>query len=128
MADERIEEGGSRNTPPAETQADGLGKAEPDAELADALARVQEVVTDMKDGELRESLEAAIDAIDSARETPDAADDDQLVAVADALEGALDELEKGKVANLVPVIEQAQSIIRSGSAEPEKPEEPAPTI
>ena len=30
------------------------------------------------------------------------------------MEGALEEVEKGKVANLLPVLEQAQSIVESG--------------
>ncbi|HEX4173320.1 MAG TPA: hypothetical protein VHY82_12685 [Acetobacteraceae bacterium] len=77
------------------------------------MARVQDAVIEMKDGELRESLEAAIETIDQARGTPATAASDPLGAVADALEGALDELEKGKVANLLPVIEQAQSIVES---------------
>jgi hypothetical protein len=45
---------------------------------------------------------------------PDKPEADQLNAVADALEGALEEVEKGKVANLLPVLEQAQSIVESG--------------
>jgi hypothetical protein len=45
-----------------------------------------------------------------AQDKPEA---DQLNAVADALEGALEEVEKGKVANLLPVLEQAQSIVES---------------
>lgn len=69
-------------------------------------------VTDINDGLLGESLEAAIEAIDSARGTPPAGESDPLGPVADALEGALDELEKGKVENLLPVIEQAKSIVR----------------
>ena len=68
----------------------------------------------MKEGGLPESLEAAIEAINSAvREVPDMPEADQLKAVADALEGALEEVEKGKVANLLPVLEQAQSIVES---------------
>jgi hypothetical protein len=45
---------------------------------------------------------------------PDKPEADQLNAVADALEGALEEVKKGKVANLLPVLEQAQSIVESG--------------
>ena len=60
-------------------------------------------------------MEAAIEAIDSAvSEVPDKPEADQLKAVADALEGALEEVEKGKVANLLPILEQAQSIVESG--------------
>jgi hypothetical protein len=88
-------------------------QAGPDEGVADALARVQDAVVEMKDGDLRESLEAAIDSIDAARGTPGADGSDPLAPVADALEGALDELEKGKVANLLPVIEQAQTIVES---------------
>jgi hypothetical protein len=44
---------------------------------------------------------------------PDKPEADQLNAVADALEGALEEVEKGKVANLLPVLEQAKSIVES---------------
>jgi hypothetical protein len=88
-------------------------QAQPDAQVADALARVQEAVVEMQDGELRQSLETAIEAIDSARGTQDAVGSDPLAPVADALEGALDEIEKGKVANLLPVIEQAQSIVEA---------------
>ncbi len=75
---------------------------------------MQEAVIDVKEGRLRESLEAAIEVIDSAvREVPDKPEADQLNAVADALEGALEEVEKGKIANLLPVLEQAQSIVES---------------
>ncbi|MBV8455853.1 MAG: hypothetical protein JO122_04470 [Acetobacteraceae bacterium] len=73
----------------------------------------------MKEGELRDSVEAAIEAIDSTRGTPVAGERDLLGPVADALEGALEELEKGKVANLVPVIEQTQSIVQPDSSAPE---------
>lgn len=89
-------------------------QAESDAEVAAALARVQEAVIDVKEGGLQESLEAAIEAIDSVvREAPDRPEGDQLNAVADALEEALDEVEKGKVANLVPVLEEARSIVET---------------
>jgi hypothetical protein len=77
------------------------------------LERVQDAVVEMKEGELRQSLEAAIETIDSARATQEMIEGDQLGPVADALEGALEELEKGKVANLLPAIEQAQSIVQS---------------
>jgi hypothetical protein len=101
-----------------QNEAIGLIQTQPEGQVGEALARVQEAVVDMKDGELLESLEAAIEAIDSAREMPSVAeDDDQLGPVADALEAALDELEKGKVANLLPVIEQAQSIVQSGPSD-----------
>lgn len=116
MPDERIEEGRSPNTPPLDNQTDRPDRTEPDGQVAEALARVQEAVADMKDGELRESLEAAVEALDSVRGTLGATEGDQLGTVADALEGALDELEKGKVANLLPAIEQAQSIVQSGSS------------
>ncbi|MGH7156420.1 MAG: hypothetical protein ACREF3_21060 [Acetobacteraceae bacterium] len=107
------EKGESMKTPNPEIQADRPDQAEPDGQIAEALTRVQEAVTDMKDGELRGSLEAAIEAIDSVRGEPPAGESDPLAPIADALEGALDELEKGKVANLLPVIEQAQSIVQS---------------
>ena len=95
-------------------QADSPAQAETGREISEALARVQEAVIDVKEGGLTESLEAAIEAIDSAvREVPDKPEADQLNAVADALEGALEEVEKGKVANLLPVLEQAQSIVGS---------------
>lgn len=113
MPGEQSEQGDSRNTPASESQADGPIRAESDAQVAEAFARVQEAVIEMRDGELRESLEAAIEAIDSAA----AAASDQLSPVADALEGALDELERGKVANLLPVIERAQSIVQSESSD-----------
>ena len=84
-------------------------------EVAKTLARVQQAVSDVQEGGLAESLEAAIEAIDSVvHEVPDNPQADQLNAVADALEGALEEVEKGKVANLLPVLEQAQSIVESG--------------
>jgi hypothetical protein len=44
---------------------------------------------------------------------PDKPEAEQLNAVADALEGALEEVERGKVANLLPVLEQAQTIVES---------------
>jgi hypothetical protein len=113
MVGERTE-GDSPNTSSQTEQAGSPGQAETGGEVAEALARVQEAVIDVKEGELRESLEAAIEAIDSAvREVPDKAEADQLNAVADALEGALEEVEKGKVASLLPVLEQAQSIVES---------------
>jgi hypothetical protein len=78
---------------------------------------VQEAVIDVKEGGLPEALEGAIEAIDSAvREMPDKPEADQLNAVAEALEGALEEVEKGKVANLLPVLEEAQSIVESGGS------------
>jgi len=83
---------------------------QPAQAVNEALARVQAAVTEAQSGELRESLEEAIEAIDTAVSSGVAGTAD-LNAVADALEGALDELEHGKVANLAPVIEQAQSII-----------------
>ena len=116
MLDERIEDDSSPNAPPSADRPNDPGQVEPDGKVTEALARVQEAVTEMKDGDLRESLEAAIEAIDSARPTPGTTEGDQLGSVADALEGALDELDKGKVANLLPVIEQAQSIVQSGSS------------
>ena len=114
MAGERTE-GGSPNTSSQTDQADSPAQA--GGEVADALARVQEAVINVKEGGLPEALEAAIEAIDSAvGEVPDKPEADQLNAVADALEGALEEVEKGKVANLLPVLEQAQSIVESDSS------------
>lgn len=101
------------DSPASKSQTGLADQAGPGEEVADALARVQDAVAEMKDGELRESLEAAIDTIDAARGTSAADGSDPLAPVADALEGALDELEKGKVANLLPVIEQAQTIAES---------------
>lgn len=83
--------------------------ADPEEAIADALARVQEAVTDRKEGELAESVEAAIEAIDAAAEPPETAEGARLATLADALEDALDEIEKGKVAALLPIIEQAQA-------------------
>lgn len=114
--EQKREDRDSRNAPGTENQADQPVLAEPDPDVAEALARVHEAVTD---GELRESVEAAIEAIDSTRGTPVAAEGDPLGPVADALEGALEELEQGKIANLVPVIEQAQSILEPESSDPE---------
>jgi hypothetical protein len=112
MAGERTE-GESPNTSSKTDQAGSPAQAEP-GEVAEALARVQEAVINVKEGGLPEALEAAIEAIDSAvGEVPDKPEADQLNAVADALEGALEEVEKGKVANLLPVLEQAQSIVES---------------
>jgi hypothetical protein len=114
MVGERAE-GESPNTSPHRDQADTPAQEQTGGEVAEALARVQEAVIDVKEGGLPESLEAAIEAIDSAvREVPDTPETDQLKAVADALEGALEEVEKGKVANLLPVLEQAQLIVESG--------------
>jgi hypothetical protein len=86
--------------------------AEPAQAVSEALARVQGAAIEAHSGELRESLEEAIEVIDNAVNSGVTGTAD-LNAVADALEGALDELEHGKVANLAPVIEQAQSIIPS---------------
>jgi hypothetical protein len=116
VPDERTEDGCPQHTGrPLENETISLTQTQPEEPLCEALARVQEVVVGMKDGELQESIEAAIEAIDCAREMPGVAENDQLGPVADALEGALDELEKGKVANLLPLVEQAQSIVQSGS-------------
>ncbi len=109
MSGEETVEDGSASEP----QAGRPDQAEPEEILAGALARVQDAVVEMKEGELRQSLEAAIETIDTARETQDAVEGDPLGPVADALEGALEELERGKVANLLPAIEQAQSIVQS---------------
>jgi hypothetical protein len=96
-------------------QVNRPAEAETGGEVAEALARVEEAVIDIKDGGLPEALEAAIEAIDSAvREVPGKPEADGLNAVAEALEGALEEVEKGKVANLLPVLEEAQSIVDSG--------------
>jgi hypothetical protein len=86
--------------------------AQPAQAVSEALARVQGAAVKAHSGELRESLEEAIEVIDNAVNSGVTGTAD-LNAVADALEGALDELEHGKVANLAPVIEQAQSIIPS---------------
>jgi predicted phosphoribosyltransferase len=95
-------------------QADSLPQAETGDEVAEALAHVQEAIINVKKGGLPEALEAAIEAIDSAvSEVPDKPEVDKLNAVADALEGALEEVEKGKVANLLPVLERAQSLVES---------------
>jgi hypothetical protein len=89
--------------------------AESGGEVAEALARVQEAVIDIKEGMLPEALESAIEAIDTAvREEPGTPEADQLNAVAEALEGALEEVERGKVANLLPVLEEAQSVVETG--------------
>ncbi len=104
MQDESIDEGG----------ADGSVPAEPE-DMVEALARVQEAVIDRKDGELRELIEAAIEAIDSTEPIALGAKENPLPAIADALEDALDELDKGKVASLLPLIEEAQSIVQSGA-------------
>ena len=84
---------------------------EPTRAISEALARVQEAAIEVQSQELRECLEEAIEAIDTVAAIPTVPGTADLNAVADALEGALDELEHGKVANLRPVIEQAQSII-----------------
>lgn len=100
-----------------DNRTEGDGPPNPAAEeVTGALARVQEAVSDVTTGELRESLEAAIETIDSSRTGTNIAENDKLAAVADALEGALDELEHGKVADLLPVIEQAQSAVATGSS------------
>lgn len=85
--------------------------------MVEALARVQEAVVEMREGGLQESMEAAIEAIDANRAQLDPVESNQLATVADALEEALDELERGKVTNLLPVLEQAHSIIQTGSTE-----------
>jgi hypothetical protein len=116
MAGERTE-GESPNTSSQTNQADSPVQAETGGEVANALARVQEAVINVKEGGLPEALEAAIEAIDSAvGKMPVRPEGDQLNTVADALEGALDEVEKGKVANLLPVLEKAQSILESDSS------------
>ena len=112
MAGERTE-GESPNTS-SQTDQDSPAQAETGGDVAEALARVQEAVINVKEGGLPEALEAAIEAIDSAvGEVPDEPEADQLNAVADALEGALEEVEKGKIANLLPVLEQAHVIVES---------------
>jgi hypothetical protein len=80
MSEERIAGGGSPN-PPANNRAERSGATEPEGAVAEALARVQEAVSDVTDGELRESLEAAIEVVDSARETPCGPEGDELAAV-----------------------------------------------
>ena len=111
---ERMEDDDPPNTSQTD-QAATSAEVETRGEVAKTLARVQEAVSDVQEGGLAESLEAAIEAIDSVvHEVPDDPQADQLNAVADALEGALEEVEKGKVANLLPVLEQAQSIVESG--------------
>jgi hypothetical protein len=119
MSGGQTEEGGSRTAAGPPSQADEPVLAGSDREVAEALLRVHEAVSDMKDGELRESVEAAIETIDSTRGTPVADASDLLAPVADALEGALEELEKRKVANLLPVIEQTQSIVQPEPSAPE---------
>lgn len=112
MAGEQAE--GEPPSPLSQEDRAGGPAPETEGEITEALARVQEAVIDVKESGLRESLEAAIEVIDSAtREAPDKPESDQLNAVADALEGALAELEEGKVSNLLPVLEQAQSIVAS---------------
>jgi hypothetical protein len=116
MVGERTE-GDSPDTSSQTGQVKSPAEAETGSEVADALARVQEAVINVKEGGLPEALEGAIEAIDSAvREMPDKPEADQLNAVAEALEGALEEVEKGKVANLLPVLEEAQSIVESGGS------------
>lgn len=105
MQDQRIEESGYPDTPP-----------EPE-DMVEALARVQEAVIERNEGELRESIEAAIVAIDATGGVALGAEGNPLPAIADALEDALDELDKGKVTSLLPLIEQAQSIVQSGSVD-----------
>lgn len=117
MSSERTEQGESSKGPGTQSEADPPVPIRPDPDVAEALARVHEAVSDIKEGELRESVEAAIEAIDSTRSTAVAGEGDPLAPVADALEGALGELEKGKVANLLPVIEQAQSIVQPEPSE-----------
>jgi hypothetical protein len=112
MSGEQTEERDSKMAAGTQSQASQPVVTGPGREVAEALARVHEAVSEMKDGELRESVEAAIDAIDSTHGTSAAGEGDLLAPVADALEGALEELEKGKVANLLPVIEQTQSIVQ----------------
>ncbi|HJS84511.1 MAG TPA: hypothetical protein VJ779_03555 [Acetobacteraceae bacterium] len=99
-----VENGGAQ---PAATEQPPAQSAQA---VSEALARVQEAAAEVRSGELRESLEKAIEVIDDVASSGATGTAD-LNAVADALEGALDELEHGKVANLAPVIEQAQSII-----------------
>jgi|SRR5690348_17446761 hypothetical protein len=107
-------EGESGNKSTQTDQLDHPPQVEAGAEVAEALARVQEAVIDVKEGGLPQALEAAIEAIDAAvSEVPDKPEAEQLNAVADALEGALEEVERGKVANLLPVLEQAQTIVES---------------
>jgi hypothetical protein len=117
VPDERVISGNPPKTAPSKDHAELPSGAEV-AGVGEALDRVKEAVTDLREGGLQESVEAAIEAIDSSRPTLGEAEADQLAAVADVLEEALDELEKGKVANLLPVIEQAQSIIQTTSVEP----------
>ena len=82
-------DGDSPNTSSQTYQAASAAQAETSGEVVEALARVQEAVIDVKEDGLAESLEAAIEAFDSAvREVPDKPETDQLYAVADAPERA----------------------------------------
>ena len=63
MAGERTE-GESPNTSSQTDQAGSPAQAETGGEVAEALARVQEAVINVKEGGLPEALEAAIEAID----------------------------------------------------------------
>jgi hypothetical protein len=111
MAGKRTEDD-SPNRSSQTQQVENPATANTSGEVAEALARVQEAVIDVKEGALPAALEAAIEAIDSAvREVPDKPEADQLNAVAEALEDALEEVEKGKVANLLPALEEAQSVV-----------------
>jgi hypothetical protein len=108
-------------------QATSPAGTESGRDVAEALARVQEAVIDVKEGGLPEALESAIEAIDTAvREEPDAPEAEQLNAVAEALEGALEEVEKGKVATLLPVLEEAQSVVETGGTAETEPSGAAP--
>jgi hypothetical protein len=85
MVGERTE-GDSPDTSSQTGQVKSPAEAETGSEVADALARVQEAVIDVKEGGLPKALEGAIEAIDSAvREMPDKPEADQLNAVAEAL-------------------------------------------
>jgi len=109
------EAGDSPNTPRQTDQADTPAQAQTGGEVAEALARVQEAVIDVKEGGSRSPWRLRLRrSILLSAKGPDKPEADQLKAVADALEGALEEVEKGKVANLLPVLEQAQSIVEWG--------------
>ncbi len=94
-------------------------------DIGDALIRAHQVVATMhvtetaaapetpKIAQLKEALETAIEAIDTAIAIPDDPRKEALCSTAEALEDALDDLDAGKTDGIVPVIEQARTVVQS---------------
>jgi hypothetical protein len=112
----------SGTAPEPGSGAEGIPIAAPDVPMvvegcrsaaAEALERAQQAAANAADSiEVKQSLEAAIEAIDGALAAPDMAAPEQLCHIADELETALDVLETGGSPDLHPVIEKARAAVQ----------------